>query len=278
MAYAPQDLECARTLTNSEGLIALPVFSSEPFVDAAAVRFGWLGPDGTCPRKRVSMPDAIRMAMLCEAQLVVVDIATEHVLELDGGELELLSAVPGQRSPSFEGLAVVSRPRSVSQLEVHRVSTRPTDPGLGGLAHNAPSEPPRSALFPSSVTPDPDSHSVTATFGVSDTATMSSLLESPSDEHFDAFTNLLREYPEVEWACVVQADRGHGSPAPCVALRVEPAFRRHLHEISEKLAEISRELGEPWGVLVLDTPEQMKEARGVGLPFYPWRKESPKRR
>ncbi len=279
LATWPQDPESSRTLTNSEGVTALPVFSSERLLEEAAARYGWQGPSGLIARRRVSMPDAIRTAKVQLAQLVVVDITAEHVLELDGGELELLSAVPGQRSPSFEGLSVVSRSRPPEQgLSVKRMSLRASAPGLGEPIFELSSEPARSALKPSSETPTPDLGMVSATFGASPTATMSALPELPSDELFDGFTNVLREYPEVEWACVVQADRGHGLPGPSVALRVEPAFRRHLREIGEKLTALGTEFGETWEVLVLDTPEQMKQARGMGQPFYPWRKDVPKKR
>ncbi len=241
------------------------------------MRYGWLGPMGVVPRSRHLMPEAIRAAKQHNAQLVVVDITADHVMELDGGELELLSAVPGQRSPSFEGLSVVSRPRTPPDgLEVRRVSHQGLQP-VAEARQDTPSEPVRSPLKPSSVTPAADG-SVTATFGASPTATMQEISDQPSDELFEAFTNLLREYPEVEWACVVEADRGIGRAGPSVALRVEPAFRKNLQEISEKLAAVGREFQENWEVLVLDTPEQMKQARGVGLPFYPWRKDAGKKR
>ena len=83
---------------------------------------------------------------------------------------------------------------------------------------------------------------------------------------------MLREYPEVEWACVVQAERGQGRPNPSVALRIEPAFRKHLAEIGAKIWDIGGEHGRPFEVVVLDSQEQMRQARTVGLPFYPWRK------
>ena len=53
----------------------------------------------------------------------------------------------------------------------------------------------------------------------------------------------------------------------------DPAFRKHLVEITEKTREASGRHGAQYDVLTLDTPEQMKQARQIGLPFYPWRKK-----
>ena len=42
-----------RTLVNSSGQQALPVFSSKAELDEAAGRFGWAGPDGSVPHLEV---------------------------------------------------------------------------------------------------------------------------------------------------------------------------------------------------------------------------------
>jgi hypothetical protein len=273
----PLDPASLRSLTNSRGITALPVFSSEHQLEDAAARYGWLGPDGLVPRRQLAMAEGIREAKRAHAQILVVDIAADHAFELDEGEMELLSipSGPSGRAPSYGGLSVVSRRPTPDGMEVKRLSTRPPAPGLGPESHERPTpDPLRSALKPSSITPAPDTRTVSATFGASPTATMEELEQLPSDELFDALTDVLREYPEVEWACVVQADRGVGRPNASVALRVEPAFRRHLAEIGEKLRTVGGEHGRLFEVLVLDTPEQMKQARAVGLPFYPWRKDS----
>lgn len=270
----PGDPLSMRTLTNSRGVTALCVFSSERQLEDAAARYAWIDVEGKVPSKVVPISEAIRYAKLTHASLVVVDIAADHKLELDQGELELLSTFPSGRQPSYQGLqGVVSRSRPPPEgHEVKRVSARPPAPGFGRETYELPLEPVRSALKPSSITPDPEQHSVSATFGAPVTATMEVLAEPVSDELFDAFTDVLREYPEVEWACVVQAERGQGRPNPSVALRIEPAFRKHLAEISAKIWDVGGEFGRPFEVVVLDSMEQMKQARTVGLPFYPWRK------
>jgi len=263
-----------RTLTNSAGITALCVFSSERQLEDAAARYAWLDLNGQVPSRIVQLAEAIRYAKRVGATLLVVDIAADHALEIDQGEMELLSTLPSGRQPTFQGMApVISRSRPPPEgSEVKRVSTRPPAPGLGRESYSMPAEPKRSALRPSSVTPDPDQSSVSATFGAPVTATMEALNEPVDDALLDAFTELLREYPEVEWACVVQAERGQGRPNPSVALRVEPAFRKHLPEISAKIWDVGGEHGRPFEVVVLDSPEQMRQARTVGVPFYPWRK------
>jgi hypothetical protein len=276
-ATFPLDPASLRSLTYSSGLKVLPVFSSPRQLEDAAARYGWVGPDGEVPTLRVAMSEAIRHAKAMRAKMLVVDVAADHAIDLDEGELELLSTSSG-RSPSYEALSVISRSRPPEAgRTVKRVSTRPPPAAREGTTLQPVDELP-SALKPSLVTPDPDSQVISATFGAASTATMSALADAASEDLLDSFTALLREYPEVEWACVVEADRGHGRPSPSVALRIEPAFRRHLAEISEKLQAAAAEYGQPYEVLVIDTPDQVRQARTMGQPFYPWRKETTRKR
>lgn len=113
---------------------------------------------------------------------------------------------------------------------------------------------------------------VSATFGAT-TGSMLGIAQGPTDALYDALSHVLRDYPEVEWGCLLQHTRGNGEPAPCVAMRVDPSFRKNVNEISVKLREASIAHGEAYDVLVLDAPEQMKHARQAGRPFYPWRKK-----
>lgn len=274
----PTDPATLRTLTNSEGVTALPVFSSEQQLEDAAARYGWIGPDGHIPSRRLHVSEAVRFARQHHAQLLVVDIVADHALSLDQGEMELMSAPPSGRAPSYEGLGNVfsSRPPNDGR-EVARISTRPPPPNAEAPFSDSTGvrtglRTSQSALKPTSVTPNPDGHTVSATFGATPTLTMEALDEPPSDEVLDTLTQVLREYPEVEWACLVRAERGGATPVPSIALRIEPAFRKHLSEISARLHETSAELGFTLEVLILDTPEQMRQARNMGLPFYPWRK------
>lgn len=263
----PTDPSSLRTLLNSAGVRALALFTDERHLEDAALRFGWHGVDGHVPTRRMHISEAIRFARQQQVALVIVDITSEHALELDQGEIELVSAPPSTRPPSYQGLGpVVSSTRQVDNTnELVRVSNRPP-PSREERSSGAPS-----ALAPTAVNVDVEHHQVSATFGMATTATMAALPDTPKDDLIDALGAVLREYPEVEWACLVgEVDSVRN--AVHVALRIDAAFRKHLSEISAKLRAASAAQGAPCDVLVLDTPEQMKRARAIGLPFYPWRK------
>jgi hypothetical protein len=254
-----------RTLLNSAGMRALALFSDERQLGEAALRFGWLGVDGSVSSRRLHISEAIRFARGQRVGLVIIDITSDHALELDDGELELVAAPPSGRPPSNTGLTSVSSlPPRDNGSELKRVSTRPppANDQAGALSANG--------LRPSSVSVDEAHHAVSASFGAARTATMAALKSAPDEELVNAFCHVLREYPEVEWACLAaEAER---PDALSVVLRIEPAFRKHMAEISSKLRQAANAYGTSCDVLVLDTPEQMKRARAIGLPFYPWRK------
>jgi hypothetical protein len=259
----PTDPSSLRTLLNSSGVRALALFTDERQLEEAALRFGWHAVDGSVPTRRLHISEAIRAARQQRVALVIVDITSDHALELDQGEIELVSAPPSTRPPSYQGLGpVVHSVRQVDNTnELVRVSSRPPP---------APDHP-ASSLEPAAINVDAQNKQVSATFAMAVTATMSALPEAPADDLIDGLTAVLREYPEVAWACLVgeeHSDRG----AVHVALRIDTAFRKHLTAISAKLRAASIAFGRPCDVLVLDTPEQMKRARAIGLPFYPWRK------
>jgi hypothetical protein len=266
----PTDPATLRTLTNSNGITALAVFTDERQLEDAALRYAWLGVDGRVPSKKLHISEAIRFARQNRAQLVVVDIAADHALELDEGEMELVSAPPSARPPSFTGLQTVksqsSRPPALAPAEVKRVSARP---------ERVSSRPPQdtgSALRPVTIRPAPEKSSVAATFGGPSTSTMRTLQSSPDDALLAALAAVLKGYPEVEWASFVRSGSGDENAVPSVAVRIDGAFRKNLSEISVKLRDAGLTHSTAVEVLVLDTPEQMKQARAMGQPFYPWRK------
>jgi hypothetical protein len=271
-----------RTLTNSNGVTALAVFSDEAELEEAAIRYAWLGVDGHVPSKHLHISEVVRFAKQHRAQLLVVDIAADHALELDEGDMELLSAPPSTRPPSYLGLAQIS----ASQPPMAgNMSTRPPSqqrlssiPSTRTPSHSAlpPTRTPSySTLKPSSgIREDLNkpANGVSATFGDT-TGSLVGLAQGPSEALYDALAHVLRDYPEVEWACLLQHTRGTGEPAPSIALRIEPSFRKNVNEISVKLRESSIDHGEAYDVLVLDAPDQIKHARQHGRPLYPWRKK-----
>jgi hypothetical protein len=267
----PTDASFLRTLTNSNGVTALPLFSDERELHDAALRYAWLAQDGQTPRRAMPLWEAIRLAKRQKAQLVVIDFGSEHALELDEGDVDLLSAVPSSRPPhanAMHGSAmkVRSTPPPPSDNEVRRASSRPGANEEKGSGTYSP-------LRPRSVTPNPGAHAVAATFGATPTATMQALEATPAEDLLEVLDDVLREYPEVEWACLVTSARADSKQSPSVALRIDPAFRKNISELTRRLREVSAAVGTRHDVLVLDTPEQMKQARLLGTPFYPWRKK-----
>lgn len=268
----PNDPSFLRTITDEERVTSLPLFSDERELAEAAARYGWLGVDGKVQGKLVHISEAVRAAMQLHAQMLVIDSASEHALSLDVGDMELLASSPSARPPSTGDLhKVVAKVRSTppppADTEVMRATGRKSDPDLGHY----------SALKPISISERPLDHAVSATFGAIPTATMASLETPPSQEMLDELSALLRNYPEVEWACMVSSAHEQDTESgdkPSVALRIEPAFRNNLSGITAKLRELSAQHGAAYDVLILENPEQMKQARHIGLPFYPWRKKS----
>ena len=82
-----EGVEGYRTLVNSSGLAALPVFTTEAELLEAAQRFGWLGPDGGVVHKEIGARAAFGYAFEKNLGFVVVDITSEHSLEIGRNEL-----------------------------------------------------------------------------------------------------------------------------------------------------------------------------------------------
>lgn len=269
-AVWPTDPSLLRTLTSSTGVTALPLFSDERGLADAALRYAWAAPDGETPQRELPLWEALRLAKRQKTQLVVIDVGSDHALELDEGDMELLSAAPSTKPPSHHkvpsSMKVRSTPPPPSDNVVRRASGRPADSQGQSAGSYSP-------LRPRSVTPMPEAHAIAATFGATPTATMQALEAAPQEELLEALSDVLREYPEVEWACLVTASRADSRQAPSVAMRIDPQVRSNVPEITRRLREVAAALGVRHDVLMLDTHEQMKQARHLGTPFYPWRKK-----
>ena len=267
----PGDPTQLRTLLNSSGLRALALFTDERHLEEAALRLAWLGVDGAVPMRRLHVSEAIRFARGERVGLVVIDMGSEHALELDEGDMELVSAPPSARPPSYGSLPpVVSNARNSDDgSSVKRVSTRPPPIRAEGAEGSVA---PPSALKPTAINVDVEHHAVSATFAPSGTVTMAALEAAPSDDVTDALAAVLRDYLEVDWACFVADGDRLGAGGFSVALRIDPTFRHKLPQISERLREAGARLGASCDTVMLETAEQMKRARQIGLPFYPWRR------
>lgn len=95
----PGPNQVARTLTNSDGETALPLFTGLDALDATATRFGWRDPDGSLQFRELGAREALRHALARGVHFVVLDIGTDHSVEFSRDELEpLLQLQTGRHS------------------------------------------------------------------------------------------------------------------------------------------------------------------------------------
>ncbi len=119
---------------------------------------------------------------------------------------------------------------------------------------------------------DDDSPAAVTTFGSGSSVAVHKLTEKPSDELLTALANVLRGYPEVEWAALCAIARGPGAPMPTVGLKVDTAFRQRVNEIIQRLREAGDAEGASLDVLLLDDAAVMRTVRTDALLFYPWKR------
>lgn len=287
----PGGVEGYRTLVSSDGVAALPLFTGRDTLEAAARRYGWLSPDGGVPSHELGARAALNYAIEKGLSFAVIDIASEHALELTKDEFAPLLTASGRRDTAgpFAGAGKLSssliravRPtpppmapvkaRSTpppSALAAPRVPSVPTPPPTGVSAPEL-ARPPSTPGFQASpqFNPAPSAQS----FGSGSGVTIAPLGSEPSDELIEALTNVLRGYPEVEWACFVSAARGPTRAVPTIGVRVDTGFRQRVGEIVTELRGTSEAAGAALDVLLLDDANVLRAARGEGLVFYPWRK------
>lgn len=284
----PGGIDGYRTLVNSEGVAALPIFTTRDELDEAARRFGWLGADGAAPAAEIGARQALHYALEQSLAYVVIDIAAAHALELTREEFEPLLS-PAARRDSQGPYAAAGK---ISSSLLRKVTPTP-----GSLRAPDPIEPPRmdaaqapppSAASPAAPAPqepasspppandgftvrkdfDPSAQS----FGGGHAATLTPLPQPASDALYDALTTVCRNYPEVEWAALCQASRGPTAAVPTVGVRVDTGFRQRVNEIVAELRRAGEAHGASLDVLLLDDPVLMRTARAAGV-FYPWRKK-----
>lgn len=100
------------------------------------------------------------------------------------------------------------------------------------------------------------------------------LLGPPDDALLAALTEVLRDYPEVEWATVSLAVRGNASAKPAIGLRIIDNFRGNVDAIVTLTQVTGRDHGVTLHALLLDDPELVRSARTLGEVFYPWRRKT----
>jgi hypothetical protein len=127
VATWPGPNHAARTLTNSHGESALPLFTGSDALEATATRFGWRNADGSLQSTELTAHEALRHAIARNVQFVVIDIGCDHSVEFAREEIEPLLQ---QATQSGTGPHTGASERQAAILEaVRRNSNRPPRPG-----------------------------------------------------------------------------------------------------------------------------------------------------
>jgi hypothetical protein len=300
-----------RTLTNSAGHSALPLFTTVPLLQSAARRYGWVDQGGAVFHREVGAREALRHAVAHEVAFVIVDIDAPHELEIDRDEIgplltplarrestgpyagvgrvssDMIKAVkPSSRATPARGVERIDQtPRAVAVGSAipHGPSGTPPSGVQGGVQGGAPVMNERTAAPTSPpgglpridvqpMTPPGGAQVPHATFGTGSSVTVAPLGSPPDDPLLDVLSAVLREYPEVEWASLAAVSRGPTSPVPTICLRVDAAFRARVAEIMSKLRGAGETRGATLDCLILDDQVVMRAARQDGKVFYPWRR------
>lgn len=88
VATWPHSPESVRTLTNSDGEQAMPLFTGMDALESAARRFGWVSPDGSVTHRELDAAEAMRGAVANSVHFVVLDICADHSVEFAREEIE----------------------------------------------------------------------------------------------------------------------------------------------------------------------------------------------
>ena len=286
VATWPGAEEGLRTIVTSSGVSALPLFTDMDELLGAAPSLGWQSPDGSAQAREIGARAALSHA-LAHNLLVVVDIGAPHVMEADHEEIAPLLS-PQARRDSSGPFAAAGRVSS-SLMQAVKPGTpprgmpvRPPSSPAGsrrGAARKAsraifarPQDAPEGFTVSTPTGPaEPQSQS-SATFGGGSTVRITALVTPPSEDLLDALCDVLRSYPEVEWACIAAVSRGPAPPVPTVGLRIDATFRSRVSEIVGGVRATASRAGAALDVLLLDDPVLVRVARNDSLLFYPWRR------
>jgi hypothetical protein len=276
-----------RTVVSSAGVAALPVWLDFEALEEAARVFGWTLPDGRVPAREVGARAAMSHA-LANNLLLIVEMGSDHALEIDGEEMRPL-LTPQARRESVGPFAAAGRTAS-SLLQAVKAPTPPggtrppsvrPPPGyvpagdaVSPAVPSAPAVPPPAAPAGAGpATAAGAAPAASATFGGSSGGvSIGPLGSAPADTLLDALSAALRAYPEVEWAMLASVARGPAAAVPAVAMRLNPAFRTRIDEVVGAVRRAAAAQGAALDVLLLDDPQLMRSARAAGAPFYPWRR------
>lgn len=266
----PRPEDGLRTLVSSGGESALPVFSSREELETAVDRFGWRSPDGSTPEREIEARDAFQYARERSLLFVVVDIAADHALEISRDEFEPLLTAAARRDSQgpYAGTGRVGS----ALASAARTGSRSTPPGPA-------SQPPPAGPLPASpalsAPPPGSSPGIVAADASADlgapplVAILASIrlgapIGASDDALLDRIAGVLREFPEVEFACA-----GSAGGVNAFGLRVDARMRKRLDTIG---AELGKVVPPGAGFYLLDDPDHFRAARADALVFFPWRR------
>ena len=262
-----------RTLTNANGQTALPIFSSAAELEKAATQFGWTNPDGSISSREIGARGALNYAVGHNLHFVVVDITAGHSLDIDREEIEPLLS-PAARRESSGPYAGVGRISSTMMQAVKASGSAQQVPAVDAARRVDSTQMARAAAAAGASVEAkvPTGVEAVTTFGSGSSVHVHKLAEIPSDELLKGLADVLRGYPEVEWAALCAIARGPGAPMPTAALKVDTAFRQRVNEIIQRLRETGEDQGASLDVLLLDDAAVMRTVRSQAMLFYPWKR------
>jgi len=255
-----------RTLTNTGGEAALPVFSDLEQLELAAARFGWLNPNGRAHYREIGARQALRFVLDRDLSFLVVDIVSHHALEVKRGEIEPLLG-SDSRASSSGPFAAVGR---ISSTMLERV--QPTAPSSHPSLTEA-GEPRYDSTPPPPMSPPAALAEATGSLLRSGEFELLPLGVEPEGAFLDGLAGVLRSYPEVEWAAWCRARTPELASRGAIGLRVDISFRDRIEAIAKELLEQARELGLDPFVFLIDDPAMMRVVRHDELVFFPWRRK-----
>ncbi|MCG8556624.1 MAG: SseB family protein [Proteobacteria bacterium] len=276
-----------RTLTNSEGTSAMPVFTDVNTLDLAARRYGWVNPDGSVLWREIGARAAFRQALVRELDLFVVDIGTAHSVEFARPEIEPLIdarlhdttkgpfAGAGKVSESILKAVRKSQPPA-SLADSLKAAQQPLAPVPPLPAHRGPvplPSIPHAAGMGASLSPARQASSRQPPSGPAAASATVVNLVAPSaqmaDDVLNALAASLRDYPEVEWAAEV--GRADAPRLRMIGLRLDPSYTERAQQIIAGMREASAMRASPIEVMLLTDPAAVRAARQHGRVFFPWR-------
>ena len=231
VATWPGSGEALRTLRNAKGEQALGLWSGEDTLVASALQLGWHTAAGALPMRRVEAREAIEAALAQGVAFVVIDLGSEHALELAGDELSLLLAVKQKRSPKASSAAqreratASSKGKGLIDFDLPFVHGRPEQGRPEAVAEAAPDMLARAFAAP--LDDGPGSKETAQAAAPAQVAAPSPALAAQAHAHAQAQTSGTEAGgAKASSGAKARTMLGHAAPAPAPA----PAPRPHAAE------------------------------------------------